>query len=195
MPFSLRRAISQFKLCRNDSRYKLRKIIITGANGVGKSHLASRMHAIRPDIPLISFDAIKLLTDWQQKPRSEIDEALARNIEKKEWILEGGPSLLAQAIRHAEALIWVDPPEYVRTWQLATRPWKFIGKTRPELPPGNIDWPWQQYKFALHSLKNRMKFRTYIQDVFDNADGLHKWRCRGESDCAAVIREWTERLT
>jgi len=71
---------------------------------------------------VIHFDAIKLKEDWQQRPRDEIDAALASALETQAWILEGGPSLLAQAIEKADALVWLDPPEYVRAWQLAKRP-------------------------------------------------------------------------
>jgi adenylate kinase family enzyme len=170
----------------------LKKIIITGANGVGKSHFAARLAAVRPEIPVISFDAIKLRRDWQQRPRSEIDAALANEITKDAWILEGGPSLLLQAVEHADALVWLDPPEHIRAWQLVIRPWKFFGKTRPELPNGNIDWPWQQYKFAFRSLKNKSKFRSHISEVVQSTDGIQKWRCRSENDRNAVVRKWAQ---
>jgi adenylate kinase family enzyme len=168
----------------------LKKLIITGANGVGKSHFADKLVLARPEIPVISFDSIKLKKDWQQRPRDEISADLAAALETEAWILEGGPSLLAQAVEKADALVWLDPPEHVRAWQLATRPWKHFGRTRPELPPGNIDWPLQQYKFAVRSLKNRSKFRAYISEVFRSADKLHKWRCRDENDRFAVVTQW-----
>ncbi|WP_227271402.1 P-loop NTPase family protein [Roseobacter weihaiensis] len=170
----------------------MKKIIITGANGVGKSHFGAKLALVRPEIPVISFDAIKLRTDWQQRPRPEIDAALARELEKEAWILEGGPSLLSQAVGKADALVWLDPPEHIRAWQLAKRPWKYLGETRPELPAGNVDWPWQQYKFALRSLRNRSKFRTYISEVYCRADGLQKWRCRNEKDRIAVVTKWAK---
>ncbi|MEP0960314.1 MAG: DNA topology modulation protein FlaR [Roseobacter sp.] len=168
----------------------MKKIIVTGANGVGKSNFANKLAIVRPEIPTISFDAIKLKTRWRQRPRDEIDADLARELEKDAWILEGGPSLLFQAIDKADALIWLDPPEHVRAWQLATRPWKNFGRTRPEIPPGNIDWPWQQYKFAVASLKNRSKFRTYISEVYQTADRVQKWHCRNKIDRDAMVVKW-----
>lgn len=177
---------------RPESEALLKKVIVTGANGVGKSHFANRLAMARSEIPLISFDAIKLQTGWQQRPRSEIEAALSAELEKDAWILEGGPSLLAQAVDKADALVWLDPPELLRAWQLATRPWKNFGKTRPELPSGNVDWPLQQYRFALRSLKNRSKFHRYISEVFDGAEGLQKWRCRSASDRASVLKRWAD---
>jgi adenylate kinase family enzyme len=152
----------------------LKKIIITGGNGVGKSHFAKQLAMARPEITLISLDAIKLQADWQQRPRAEVEAALASELEKEAWILEGGPSFLLQAVEKADALVWLDPSEHVRTWQLVLRPWKNFGKTRSELPVGNVDWPLQQYLFALRSLRNRSKFRTQISDVFQSTDGIKK---------------------
>ncbi len=168
----------------------MKKVIVTGANGVGKSHFAARLASARPDVPLISFDAIKLKTGWTQKPRAEIDAALSVEIAQPAWILEGGPSLLFQAVSKADAVIWLDPPEYVRAWQLASRPWKFLGKTRPELPVGNIDWPLQQYRFALKSLMKHAEFHTHISKVFEAVEGIPKWRCRNEQDKNAIIEFW-----
>ncbi len=171
----------------HNDRLPLRRIIVTGANGVGKSHFAARLAEVRPEIPLVSFDAIKLLTDWRQKPRPEIEAILSETVERDACILEGGPSLLFQAVLKADALVWLDPPEYVQAWQLMSRPWKFRGRTRPELPPGNVDWPLQQYRFALRSLRKRSTFRNYISDVFETSEGLQKWKCRSEPDRAAVL--------
>lgn len=181
-----------FSSQRHDRESRLKKIIVTGANGVGKSHFANKLALARPEIPVISFDAIKLRTGWQQRPRSEIDASLARVLETEAWILEGGPSLLSQAVGAADALVWLDPPEYVRAWQMAARPWKFFGRTRPELPSGNVDWPWQQYKFAIESLRNRSKFRTSISEVFGRADIPQKWRCRTADDRINVLTHWAD---
>ena len=176
----------------------LKRIIVTGANGVGKSHFAGRIASVRPDLPVISFDAIKLKTNWEQKTPAEITANLAKEIAKPRWILEGGPSLLAWAINEADALIWLDPPEYVRTWQLFLRPLKFAGKTRPELPAGNVDRPLQQYRFAVRSLSKRRKFRRHISEFFDDtyerSDGVQKWRCRNRVDQIHVLAELGEQV-
>lgn len=169
----------------------MKKIIVTGTNGVGKSHFASNLAMVRPDVPVISIDAMKLQTNWKKRTRIEIETALARALERDAWILEGGPSFLPQAIIRADALVWLDPPEYVRALQLAVRPWKYFGQTRPELPPGNREWPLQQYFFAIRSLKNKSKLRSCISEVFRCANGLEKWRCRSKHDRMTVIARWS----
>jgi len=186
-------AVSEYPY-RNDLSTEgfLKKLIITGANGVGKSHLAARMANVRPDLPIVSFDAIKLRTAWQQRPRPEIALSLDNKLKGDAWILEGGPSLLPLAVTKADALIWLDPPEYIRAWRLTMRPWRFLGKTRPELPSGNVDWPIQQYKFALRSLKNRSKFQLFLSEVFQNSEYLEKWHCKGARDIEDLMNKWTK---
>ncbi len=169
----------------------MRKIIVTGLNGVGKSHFAARLAHVRPDIPVVSFDALKLMTNWRQKPRPEIDAALIREVEKPEWILEGGPSALFQAAPHADALVWLDPPEPVRLLQLARRPWISRGKTRTEIPDGNVDWPWQQYGFAWRSFRKRAQNHAYLSGFFAQVEDIPKWQCRSEASRAEVLRQWS----
>jgi adenylate kinase family enzyme len=168
----------------------MRRLIVVGANGVGKSHVASRLSEARPEIPLVSFDAIKLTSDWKLRPRPEIDMALSQIVASDAWILEGGPSLLFQALPKAEVVIWLDPPELVRAWRLMIRPWRNLGKTRPELPPDNVDWPLQQYRFAIRSIKNRSKFRSHISTCLAAAETPHVWHCRNQRQVDAAVDEW-----
>ncbi len=114
------------------------------------------------------------------------------HLKRDAWILEGGPSLLPHAIAKADALVWLDPPEFIRAWRLAKRPWQFLGKTRPELPSGNIDWPIQQYRFAIRSLKNKSKFQSFIADVFHASEHLRKWHCRDRKSIDRMIEEWSQ---
>jgi len=166
---------------------RAKRIIVTGANGVGKSHFTARLAQLRPGTPVVSYDALKLTTDWEQRPAEDTEAALAAALSQPAWILEGGPGLLPKAIARADALIWLDPPEYVRAWQLARRPWKHLGRTRPELPTGNTDWPSQQYLFAIRSLRKGARLRSAILEVFRTADHVQKWRCRNDRDRQMVI--------
>ena len=168
------------------------RLIVTGANGAGKSHLAARLGALRPDIPVISFDALKLKRNWAQRPRADIETDLKQAIAGKAWILEGGPSLLPLALEHADAVIWLDPPERLRAWHLLARPWRNLGKTRPELPEGNDDWPTEQYIFAFRSLRARRKFKQGISERLGKVEVLTLWHCRTQIQIDAAVKAWFE---
>lgn len=168
----------------------MRKLIVTGANGSGKSHTAALLHDARPEIPLVSFDAIKLTSDWKQRPRAQIDAKLSKVVATDAWIIEGGPSLLNQALPGADAVIWLDPSAFVRGWRLIIRPWRSFGKTRPELPKGNVDWPVQQYRFAFRSLRNGKNFRNSISTTLANVSEKRIWHCTSQKHVEAAIDEW-----
>lgn len=140
----------------------MQRIIITGANGAGKSHLAAQCHAVRPDIGVVSYDALRLTDNWVKRPEAEATAALEAAVAQEKWILEGGPSLLSVALPYADAVVWLDPPFMVRAYHLLVRPWKHRGKTRVELPEGNPDRIGEQYRFAWRSLKKERAFRTEI---------------------------------
>ena len=167
----------------------MKKVIVTGANGSGKSHFAARLAAVRADLPLISYDALRLKNHWTKRPQTAIDAELSKLVKTDAWIIEGGPSLLFYALATAEGVVWLDPPEIQRAWRLAIRPWRNIGRTRPELPNGNVDWPLEQYRFALRSLKKRSKFREGIKSSLSEQKNVYVWHCRRKRDVEKAIRD------
>lgn len=163
------------------------RVIITGANGAGKSHVAAKLAALRPSDPLISYDALRLTRGWQRRPQVETFAALSQAIAAPRWILEGGPSLLPHALPRATAVVWLDPSWGLRAWRLAVRPICHIGRTRPELPPGNADWPLRQYRFAWRSLRNHAAFERTITTALATRPTCPVWRCRTAQDIAAAL--------
>jgi adenylate kinase family enzyme len=168
---------------------QMQRLIVTGPNGAGKTYLAAQLAAARK-VPVISFDAIKLTTNWKQRSREEINAELRRIIQTDRWILEGGPSLLPHATQRAEGVIWLDPAIWLRAWRLGLRPLRHMGKTRPELPEGNVDWPLEQYKFALRSLQNHARFRRSISAELSDAPWIRVWHVRSTRDLDPIINEW-----
>ncbi len=156
------------------------RIIITGANGAGKSHLAAKLGGA------VSFDALKLTTGWQQRPRDEIEVLLSEVVAGDRWVIEGGPSLLSLAMPRAQAVIWLDPPLWRRAWRLAQRPLRHRGTTRAELPEGNVDRLRQQWRFGWKSLRKDARFRTQIKTALEGSSAA-VFHCRTQADVDAVI--------
>ncbi len=136
------------------------RLIITGANGSGKTHLARKLTERRPDLEVISYDALRLTQNWVKRPEDETAKALISIVQKDSWLLEGGPSLLEHALDRCQGVIWLDLPERLRAWRLAIRPWKNIGCARAELPDGkwighcsNMPLPSKAFEMAI--LRNR----------------------------------------
>lgn len=75
-------------------------------------------------------------------------------------------------------------PFTLRAARLFMRPWTFLGKTRPEIPDGNVDWPLQQYRFALRSLRNDTEKRDSLAAYLADAP---VWHCRTPEDVTRAL--------
>ena len=160
----------------------LMRLIITGANGSGKTRFAKLLCRRRPDLKVMSYDALRLTQNWIKRPEDETIQALMSIFQQDTWILEGGPSLLEHALHRCQGVIWLDPPERIRAWRLAIRPWKNIGRVRAELPDGNVDWPLQQCAFAFKSLVNGHASRQVIRTRLNAKPPPQVWHCRSHHD-------------
>ena len=165
----------------------MNRVIITGANGSGKSHVARQIAAMRPERPLISYDALRLTGNWVKRSPGEIETALSEAVAGDRWILDGGPGVLDLALPRCEGVIWLDPPDALRAWRLALRPWRNFGRSRAELPDGNVDWPVQQYRFAAQSLWKSRRFRVRIETALAAHPPRRLWHCRSSTDVEAAL--------
>lgn len=119
--------------------------------------------------------------------RNEIDAELWRIVQTDQWVQEGGLNLLPYAIQRADGIISRDPPLWPRSLAFGAEAVVEQGATRPEVPEGNIDWPFAQYKFAIRSLRNHAKFRNSISVELAGVKGLRLWRVRNGRDLRKVI--------
>ena len=138
---------------------------------------------------VFSYDALRLTQNWVKRPEEETKRALIAIVQKDAWILEGGPSLLHHALHRCQAVICLDPTERARAWRLAIRPWRNAGRVRPELPDGNVDWPIEQYRFALRSLAQGPHVRKSIERCLRTQPHIPVWRCRTKKQTDAALRE------
>ncbi len=141
----------------------IRRMVVVGANGAGKTWFATRL-AGRMSAAPIHKDALALTTGWQRRPGSDVQAAIVARIKADDWVLEGGPSILsAEVLARADLVIWLDLPARLRFWRILRRSLRYAGRTRPELPAGNRDWPGlRQWRFAWHALRAGDQFTAMI---------------------------------
>lgn len=168
--------------------HPFRRIVITGANGAGKTHFAQQVADARPQAALIHYDALKLTTDWRERPREDSQQALATAIAAPDWIVEGGPSMLRTALPHADLVVWLRPAPLMRTWRLLLRPLRHRGQTRPELPPGNRDHLWAQWRFGIRSLVRGPAMHRTIRQTLDQHPQIARVILHSAADQAAIHR-------
>lgn len=107
------------------------RIHITGNAGSGKSTLAKRLGHIT-GLPVHSLDKIVWKSGWKKTPAEERSALESRLIENSSWIIEGVSSLVRKA---ADQVIFLDYPPFLCTLRCFKRNWRYLFRSRPELPP------------------------------------------------------------
>lgn len=139
------------------------RVVIVGANGAGKTWLARQIAG--PATDLIHNDALALKTGWRRRSRAEVAERRDARVAGDNWVLEGGPSILTPVVlQRATLVLWCDPPTALRTWRILRRSLRYAGRTRPEHPPGNRDWPGlRQSRFLWRAMTQGNQFNAAIE--------------------------------
>ncbi|SIN81887.1 Adenylate kinase [Vannielia litorea] len=110
--------------------------MIVGGPGSGKSTLARALGALT-GLPVFHMDHIHYAPGWVPRD-AEVKDWMSREVHRQpRWIFEGGHSrTYADRLARANLLIWLDLPVGLRLWRVWCRTWRYLGKTRPDLPAG-----------------------------------------------------------
>ncbi|MGJ8611134.1 MAG: hypothetical protein ACSHWY_08575 [Octadecabacter sp.] len=163
----------------------MQRIIITGANGSGKSHFAAQCNSARPDVLQISSDAMRAISDMPLTD-AEIDEGLDLAVTGDAWILEGGPDLLARALPRADAIVWLDVPFATRAWRLFSAPWN-KGGHQPDANAGNI---LTRYRSAWNTLRQNADLKTQIAAALADAS-IPVMTCFDRVETESALALWS----
>jgi len=109
----------------------MKRILITGNAGSGKSTLARKI-SDELDIPFHSLDRIVWKSGWRRASRNEKNRMIAELTNQEHWVIDG-VSLLAQD--EADTVVFLDVPRRVSFWRTFKRNWRYMFRSRPELPP------------------------------------------------------------
>lgn len=168
----------------------LRRILVTGSSGAGKTTLCRAIGAIL-HIPAVEIDSLYHGPDWIPRPGfvADVDEFTSGPAWVIEWLYaEVKPLLLSRS----DGLIWLDHGRWTvmqrvvrRTiWRRLTRRELWNGNYEPPLrtlladPDHIIRWSWRtHHRRAQQALA-----------VADQADGPIVVRLRGQSEVHAWLR-------
>lgn len=114
----------------------MKKIVIVGISGTGKSTFARALHE-KTGMPLFHMDSIIWNKNWQETSSKEIGGRLNEIARKDAWIVEGWLDTYSERLlADAHVIFYLDYPGYLAAWGGLMRWVKHRGGKRPELPQG-----------------------------------------------------------
>lgn len=110
----------------------MNRILVTGNAGSGKSTLAREI-AARLDIPYSSLDRVVWQSGWKKTPQDEKARLIRELVQPDRWVIDGVSSEVQAA---ADTVVFLDVERKVSYWRVCKRNWRYLFRSRPELPAG-----------------------------------------------------------
>ncbi|MCU9614984.1 DNA topology modulation protein [Caldibacillus lycopersici] len=121
----------------------MKKIILIGSGGAGKSTLARRLSE-KLNIEVFHLDALFWKPNWVMVPRNEQIEVQQHLVKQPEWIIDGNYNgTMDIRLQAADTIIFVDLHRLICMYRAFKRMWKYRKKTRPDMGDGceeRLDW-------------------------------------------------------
>ncbi len=115
----------------------MRRIVILGCSGTGKSTFARRIGA-RLDLPVVHLDTLFWEPGWVEAETPVFRERVIQALAAGEWVCDGNYMTKTADLRlpQADAIVWIDQPVWLRIWRIAERALMHQGKSRVDLTVG-----------------------------------------------------------
>jgi adenylate kinase family enzyme len=156
----------------------MKKILIIGSGGSGKTTLANRLGE-KTGIKVIHLDMLYWKPNWLRTENDEWNKTVGQLIAGEEWIMDGNYSRSMEIrMAAADTVIFLDLPRTVCLWRISKRVLRHYGRNRPDVAPGCnetfdlefLSWTWnypKRTKPKIVSLLN--KFQNEIKVITLNS--------------------------
>jgi|SRR5579884_142009 len=115
----------------------MRKIVIVGSPGAGKSTLARKLGELL-DIPVIHLDHYFWKENWRKPASSKRQEFIRKKVDEQAWIIEGTyHDRLGTLLKEADTIVFLDMPVSLCLWRVIKR--SITERERPDLPKNTKD--------------------------------------------------------
>lgn len=140
----------------------MERILIIGCGGAGKSTLARQLGE-KLNIPVVHLDKLFWKPGWEETTPAEFDEALEKELEKPQWIMDGNFNrTMQQRMERCDTIIYLDFSRFACLRGLAKRTLTTYGKVRPDMGEGcpeRIDFAFLKWVWNFNKNKRERYYR------------------------------------
>ncbi len=166
----------------------MKRVIIIGCGGAGKSTLARKLGELT-GIPVVHLDRLFWKPGWEERSPEEFDPMVQTELEKEAWIMDGNFNrTLPLRMKYCDTVIYLDFSKVACLLGVLKRVVMTYGKVRPDMGEGCperldvafLKWVWNYNKNkresnyrllneATHAetivLKNRRSVRRFLKQI------------------------------
>lgn len=172
---------------------RLRRIVVAGPPGAGKSTLARRL-CERLGLPFVEFESFYHAPGWTVRPTWQED--VLKFLSGPEWAIEWqGEEVREQMTARAQVLVWLDHPRELAVTRVAVRTIKRRLGRGPAIAGQNVEGPlWTFFTDPNHIIKESWRrhpvMRARVRRVIteDRHPHLVVVRLRGQRQVDAWLR-------
>lgn len=121
----------------------MKKVIVVGSGGAGKSTFAKRMGAVL-NIEVIHLDKLYWKPNWVKTPDDEWRGVVQDVLKRDSWIMDGNfGGTREMRMRACDTIIHLDIPRRVCLYRILKRVVIYRNRTRPDMAQGcneRFDW-------------------------------------------------------
>jgi adenylate kinase family enzyme len=122
----------------------MRRIVILGCSGAGKSTFARALGA-RLGLPVVHLDALFWRPGWKEPEPEAFRAAVAAAVAGEAWVTDGNYVGRTFDLRlpRADCVIFIDQPRWLCVFRILWRWLTAFGRGRPDMAEGcaeNFDW-------------------------------------------------------
>jgi adenylate kinase family enzyme len=117
-------------------RLVMRKVLVIGSGGAGKSTLAARLGKLLK-LEVLHLDQFYWQPGWIETPKSEWLKTVAELLQRDAWVMDGNySSTLDLRFAACDTVIFLDISRWLCLWRVLKRAVIYRNRSRPDMAEG-----------------------------------------------------------